>query len=70
MQNRHGFSTSLEIAVEFDPQIARHGIRDPLVRRSHVKNSCPEELADFAYEDSPLPVEAVRRFRSRTSWRR
>jgi hypothetical protein len=41
MQNRHGFSTSLEIAVEFDPQIARHGIRDPLVRRSHVKNSCP-----------------------------
>jgi protein-L-isoaspartate O-methyltransferase len=56
--NRHGCSTSLEIAVEFDPQIARDGIRDPLVRRVPREEFVPEELAEFAYEDSTLPVEA------------
>jgi hypothetical protein len=49
--NRHGCSTSLEITVEFDPQITRHGIRDPLVRRVPREEFVPEELAEFAYKD-------------------
>src|SRR6266567_448173 len=44
-----------------DAQIARRGIRDPLVlkamRRVPREEFVPKELAELAYEDSPLPIE-------------
>jgi protein-L-isoaspartate(D-aspartate) O-methyltransferase len=45
-----------------DVQIARRGIRDPRVleamRRVPREQFVPAGLAEFAYEDSPLPIEA------------
>jgi protein-L-isoaspartate(D-aspartate) O-methyltransferase len=43
-------------------QIAARGVRDPAVleamRRVHREAFLPEELAEFAYEDTPLPIES------------
>ena len=43
-------------------QIAARGVRDPAVleamRRVQREAFLPEELAEFAYEDTPLPIES------------
>ncbi len=53
-------------------QIAARGVRDPAVlaamRSVPRERFLPPDLEEFAYQDSPLPIDAGRRSPSPSSW--
>jgi len=54
-------------------QIAGRGIRDPRVLAALAgvprERFVPDALAEFAYEDAPLPIEEGQTISQPTSWR-